>query len=385
MLQSATWLKAVFALVFFAATTAGAAGKEQESVPAPFRDSAPHKTVKVEFPYWDYILSATVFEAGRSDRRAGRMTFTWEKSRAQWGNRKKTALEGNRVYFQAYDEQNFAALVQVRERLEGLPGKDPMATWTRNQQLAYWLNLYNVAMVEQLVRAYPLRQLENPLYGEDGLLDKKILNVAGVSLSLNDIHHRILIPKWHDPIIMYGLFHGYVGSPNLRQEAYTDENVYDLLADNAAEFVNSIRGATVKDNTLRVSELYRVNAALFPNFDEDVRAEVLSHLDFSYAALAQGASKVEADRSDYYIADLNLGVAVDRNMGRNLGREVEGYESRPGYGHVKVPAHVLAYVAKIQKKKARQKPNVTIEEVAEPRKSEGKSEGEAEAKGDAEK
>ena len=359
-------------IAFFAAVTMAWAGitptQGTETNPltrASFATSAPQKTVKVEFPYWDYILSATVFDAGRSDRKRRSLTFGWEKSRAKWGNRSKTALEGNKIYFQAYDRRNFAELVKVRERMEGLPDKTPMALWTRNQQLAYWLNLYNIAMVEQLVRAYPVKNLDDLLYDDESLLDRKVLTVAGVALSLNDIHHRILIPNWQDPLVMYGLFHGYVGSPNLRQEAYTDENVYDLLADNAAEFVNSLRGATVDGDTLHVAELYRVNAALFPNFETDVRAHVIKHLDLAYAALAEGTTYVEADTRDYYIADLNLGVTSDRGMGRSLSQDVGGYESKAGSARIKLPAHVLAYAAKIQKKKAKLKPNVSVEEYVE--------------------
>ena len=365
MAKLATLVKYACAIVLFAAAQAGARADRLDTVPEPFRESAQQKTVEIDFPYWNYILGATVFDAGRSDRRSHRLTFSWEKSRAKWGNRSKTALEGNRVYFQAYDDkQNFDALVQVRERMEQLPSQYPMASWTRNQQLAYWLNLYNVTMMEQLVRIYPVKQLDDVLYDEDSLLDRKILNVAGISLSLNDIHHRILIPKWRDPMIMYGLFHGYVGSGNLRQEAYTDENVHELLQDNGEEFVNSLRGAVVDGDVLHVAALYERNARLFPDFYPDLRAHIISLLDPAYAALAENINTIDADTSDYYIADLSLGVTIDRKMGQILTLEIEGYERTVGRGP-HVPGHVIAYAAEIQKKKAKQKPNVTVEEFTE--------------------
>ncbi|WP_417449346.1 DUF547 domain-containing protein [Kordiimonas sp.] len=334
-----------------------------ETVPEPFRESALHPTVKLEFPYWSYILKATVFDAGRSDRRGKNLTFNWEKSRASWGNKSKTALEGNRLYFEAFDEQNLKTLVQIRQRMEKMPTELSLDTWTRDQQLAYWLNLYNITLVEQLVKAYPIQRLKDTLYGDAGLLDKQVLTVAGVSLSLNDIHHRILIPKWRDPIVMYGLFHGYVSSPNLRREAYTAENVHDLLADNAKEFVNSLRGVVARGSVLHIAELYGINAALFPDWDRDLRVHLNQFLNPGYAALAGQTTELHADIKDYYIADLSLGITVDRMMGANLGQDIAGYERTVGGGAKSFPAHVIAYARKIQKKKARLKGTVTIDEV----------------------
>ncbi|WP_417459966.1 DUF547 domain-containing protein [Kordiimonas sp.] len=350
----------VMCLGGFATTGAFAA---EGSIPAPFRENAKQKTVELEFPYWSYILKATVFDAGRSDRRGHDLSFKWDNSRARWGNKSKTAMEGNRLYFQAFDDQNLEALVKVRERMEKLPTKYAFDTLTRDQQLAYWLNLYNVTLVEHLVKTYPTKRLQDTLYGDGSLLDQKLLNVAGVPLSLNDIHHRILIPKWRDPLVMYGLFHGYVSSPNLRREAYTAENVYDLLADNAKEFVNSIRGVVADGSELHVAELYEINAALFPNWDHDLRAHLNQYLNPGYAALAGQTTELYADTQDYYIADLSLGITMDRTMGVNLGEDIAGYERTVARGGRGFPGHVIAYASKVQKKKSRQKATVSVEEV----------------------
>ena len=106
-----------------------------------------------------------------------------------------------------------------------------------------------------------------------------ILTVSGVKLRLNDIQYRILAKKYdHDPLINYGLYQGIIGSPNLKNRAYTGGNVYEELTDNAVNFVNSNRGTYGKNKkAFRVSSWYKRNEVFFPDFKEDCSAHVIGH------------------------------------------------------------------------------------------------------------
>ncbi|TNE65677.1 MAG: DUF547 domain-containing protein [Alphaproteobacteria bacterium] len=293
------------------------AGATSTAVPEPFRVAAEKETLDIRYDDWSYILKATVYEAGRSDRKIAPQPEPDFGRRHKRGNKSPYRYEGNRIFFPAFVGENLKMTSRIRRELEAMPGAVPMAEWTRNQQLAYWLNLYNITIIEQLALRYPETSLKKVLYKKGGLLDEKLLTVAGVKLSLNDIHHKILIPNWQDPLVMYGLFHGYIGSANIRKEAYTAQNVYELLKENAEEFVNSNRGAKMDGDKLEVAELYKIDAALFPNFEEDVKAHVARFADQSFAQRVYGAQAVKAETDEYYIADLNQGVINDDNM--NIG------------------------------------------------------------------
>ncbi|WP_020398007.1 DUF547 domain-containing protein [Kordiimonas gwangyangensis] len=350
--------------------TAASTGAYFMADPTP----AAEKADDFAYPYWDYILRTTVISPGMSDRTSNPVTIKVDNSRFHWGNKNPTAIEGNRIYLGAFEGENLNTLIQIRERMEGLPITNPMDTWTPDERLAYWLNLYNIAMVEQLAKHYPKRILKDLLYGEEALLDQKVLKVGGVPLSLNDIHHRIVLAKWDNPLVMYGFFHGYVGSPNIRREAYKPETVWSQLHQNAVEFINSNRGAKVRGGKLRVSELYRINAALFPNFDRDVKKHVIEYLQPGYAALAENSRSVVAETDDYYTTDIEMGITFDHQKGDDmledtalalLGRETLSVAVRNGW-----PSHVGVYMREVNRKHEREfrrnpsaNTNVTVDEL----------------------
>lgn len=362
-------------MLFMSAPAAGS----QEHFSALYTEAASQQTLDIRYNDWSYILKATVFEAGRSDRAHAAPPEPGIGRRIVKGNTSSTRFEGNRLHFPAFEGDNLVALKRIRAELEAMPGTVPMAEWTRNQQLAYWLNLYNITLVELLAERYPEQQLRKLLYGKGGrggLLDEPVLTVAGIKLSLEDIHHNILIPGWRDPLVMYGLFQGYVGSPNIRPEAYRAATVWQQLEDNAREFINSNRGARMDGSTLRVAEIYSDNLALFAEGPEALKAHIAAYADPGYAERFASAKYVRATLSDYYIADLFQGYETDVNP--NAGNSAAIVEALTGSSTADIaewmaasidrqyfsaaPGHVMEYLSKIRERKAARDGNVSVEE-----------------------
>ncbi len=343
---------------------------DDSSLPEPFQGHADIRTFDIYYDDLSYILRTTVFDSGLSDRTLARPKRPTINTRITRGNKSLNRLEGNRLVFLAFEDENLEAIQAIRTGLEATPDQIPMREWTKNQQLAFWLNLYNVTLIEALAHHYPETNLRDLLYGEDSLLDEKLLTVAGVPLSLNNIHQDILIPKWQDPLVMYGLFHGYVGSPNIRREAYTPENVYAALKENAREFINSNRGVRADDGKLKVSVLYAQNAGLFPNWEQDVKTHITKYADRRTRRQMGQTSWVEASNEDFYIADLYEGIPHDLSISYPGAPMLE---SSPQMAHLKLtgtgremtPPHVMEFVKTIKTKKSRQKATVTVDEVAE--------------------
>jgi hypothetical protein len=214
-------------------------------VPEPFWDFDPASEFTINYADVDAILGAMVVNTGRSSREKLQPAPAQTGTRLKAKIRRTTASEGNRFHFEAFkaNEQYQQMLREVRQELEDIPDQIALEYFTRDEQLAYWLNLYNIALLDQLVTIYPERNLEQELIGRNSILDRKILNVADIPLSLNDIQHTIL--RWNydnNPLELYGLYQGVVGGPNIRPQAYTGERVNRDLTDNAKEFINSNRG-----------------------------------------------------------------------------------------------------------------------------------------------
>lgn len=283
------------------------AGLASAAVPEQLQRSDPNSTFHIKYGDVDAILKTMVVDVGRSTREKA------AESRAKTGTRMKTkvkrqtANEGNRFYFEAFrnNDEYSQALHNVRLSLEAIPGQVPLEAFNRTEQLAYWLNLYNITLLDELVQIYPERDLKKELTGRKSFLDKKVLNVAGVPLSLNDIQYSILAGNYdNDPMIMYGLYQGVIGGPNIRKRAYTAENVYRYLQDNAEEFVNSNRGTYVQDDDFEVSSLYERNARYFPNFDADLKQHLMRFIEGPERRALQAANTLAPKIDDWSITDV---------------------------------------------------------------------------------
>ncbi|MBL4942637.1 MAG: DUF547 domain-containing protein [Colwellia sp.] len=280
---------------------------DESKIPEPFRGENNLSSVTIDYHSLNYLLNKTVIDMGRSARKKVKKTSLNIGTRLKNSRKRLTTLEGNRFYFEAFkSEKNRKVLHNIRTELEQLPAKAPLYHFSKKEQLAYWLNLYNVTILDEIVAVYPKRNLASLFEGENALVNQKILNVANIALSLNDIKNVILKEKYnHDPDILYGLYQGFIGAPNIRKKAYTGANVYNALKDNAEEFINSNRGTYSKNkNTFYISNLYERNADYFPNFKIDVTAHILKHLEGYHRSRLEMASTVKANISNWRITDL---------------------------------------------------------------------------------
>jgi hypothetical protein len=166
----------------------------------------------------------------------------------------------NRLRYGAVSEADRAALAAYLERLQAVP----VSQLARAEQKAYWINLYNALTVHIVLEHYPvdsIREINTSggllgVLGLGGPWDAEVAAVEGVSLSLNDIEHRILRPGWEDPRIHYAVNCASLGCPNLAPEPYTAANTERLLEAGARAYVNHPRGARFEGDTLHVSSIY---------------------------------------------------------------------------------------------------------------------------------
>jgi hypothetical protein len=187
-------------------------------------------------------------------------------------HRKRDAtLALDRVRYGAVSGADRAALETYIRGLENTAIDD----YNRDEQFAFWLNLYNAVTMDLVLDVYPvdsIRDIGGGLFGGGGPWDKEVVTVAGTPLTLNDIEHRILRPIWDHPLIHYGVNCASVGCPNLL--AYTGAEVHGQLRKNARAYVNSPRGVRFTDGRLVVSKLYTWYREDFGGSE----AGVISHL-----------------------------------------------------------------------------------------------------------
>ncbi len=304
-------LKHIYSAVFFilgVMVMTPVIAAAESTVPEQFQKFDPDSKYTISYADLNAILKKVVVDVGRSSREKAAPTQAKTGTRTRANVKRSTIKEGNRFYFEIFsdDAETTQLLLDIQKNLEGVPAEAPLEYFSRDEQLAYWLNLYNVTMINEIIRVYPERKLKKLLIGKKSILSKELLNVAGVPLSLNDIQHTILKHNYdNNPLVLYGLYQGIIGGPNIRKSAYTGYNVQRNLANNAAEFINSNRGTYAKsETTFRASSLYDRNRDFFPNFQADLKKHLLVYLQGSEKRELEAAKTIKPDISDWTVTDL---------------------------------------------------------------------------------
>lgn len=158
----------------------------------------------------------------------------------------------NRVTYGDVADADAKALDTYIEQLEAVE----VSTLKRDEQFAYWVNLYNATTVKVILDNYPVDSIRD--IGTLGLgpwRDKR-LTVEGQEVSLDDIEHAILRPGWQDVRIHYAVNCASIGCPNLSTSAFTSANLEELLEAGAKAYINSPRGFSEADGQLVASSIF---------------------------------------------------------------------------------------------------------------------------------
>ncbi|MDO6636115.1 DUF547 domain-containing protein [Pseudoalteromonas carrageenovora] len=292
-----------------------------------FSGYSPKSKLTINFEPVNILLESNVLDMGPSRRINAKLDKPPIGTKLRNVFPRATHNESNRFTYELIKSPKQKSLVNdVKTYLESLPDKKSLNLYSRQEQLAYWLNLYNITLINEIVKRYPIVSLEKILTGPDSLLDKKLVNIGSLQLSLSDIQYGILDKNYSkEPLIIYGLYQGYIGSPNINKKAFSGKNVYKLLKNNATDFVNSNRGTNIDSlNSLEVSSYYARNADYFPNFSNDLKLHLLQFADETTQEIINKSDKIEPIINNWAIADLFgskrvFGGAMSTNSAASIG------------------------------------------------------------------
>lgn len=281
------------------------------TVPAPFQGFDENSKYVITYNDLTTLLKTVVVDVGRSTRSVAQPTRAKTGTMMKSKVKRTTADEGNRFYFETFEDNDAGRqlLRTIRDSLEQLPTEVSLEYFSRDEQLAYWLNLYNVTLLNEVVDIFPKRNLKKYLVGKKSILSKQLLNIDGIPLSLNDIQFTILKNNYDsNPLVIYGLYQGNIGGPNIRRSAYTGKDVWRALENNAIEFINSNRGTYSRSDSsgdFEVSSLYDRNRVYFPSFDADLSAHLLGYIKGSERTQLENADTLDPDINDWTITSLS--------------------------------------------------------------------------------
>jgi hypothetical protein len=183
----------------------------------------------------------------------------------------------------------------------------PVSSLNRDEQFAFWTNLYNALTMRVVLDHYPVASIRDiTLSGglfASGPWSAKLMNVEDEALSLNDIEHRILRPIWRDARVHYAVNCASVGCPDLWPTPFSGSALVSRLDRAARAFVGHPRGVTATADGLRLSSIYNWFADDFGD-EAGLRAHLGTYAAPDARAVIERAGRIVAYQYDWRLNDL---------------------------------------------------------------------------------
>ena len=155
--------------------------------------------------------------------------------------------EGGLVDYQAL-AQEWPRLDAYLKALE----QPNLAAWSREEQLAFWINAYNACVIKGVLDRYPINSVQEV----NGFFDRITYQVAGAPRTLNQIEEQgRALGDWR---IHLAVVCASSSCPFLRPEAYAPDRLEQQLAAQAKRFLaDPSRGLRIDGTKLRLSKIFK--------------------------------------------------------------------------------------------------------------------------------
>mgnify|MGYP003624151258 CR=1 FL=1 len=176
------------------------------------------------------------------------------------------------IYTEAFDHNIFNELLKKNVTTEGnvdysgfksdykklktyidlLKTYQPKDDWTKEDQLAYWINAYNALTIDLILRNYPtksIKDIKDPW-------DQRLWQFGDKWQNLNDIEHEIL-RKMNEPRIHFAIVCASVSCPKLQNTAFTASSLDIQLTNATKEFLADTSKNELLENSIKLSKIFK--------------------------------------------------------------------------------------------------------------------------------
>ena len=127
-------------------------------------------------------------------------------------------------------------------------------SWSKSDQLAFWINAYNVFTIQLIVDNYPIKSIQNLDGGKTW--DIKRITIAGKKYSLNNIENDIIRPQFKDARIHFAVNCGAKSCPPLLNGAFFGKSLETQLEAVTKKFINNSKFQTISASKLTLSKIF---------------------------------------------------------------------------------------------------------------------------------
>jgi len=156
------------------------------------------------------------------------------------------------VDYQGFKNEE-AKLDQYIKVLEEVDSK----TLSHDEQFAFYVNAYNAWTIKLILSGYPgIKSIKDLGSLFKSPWKKKLCRINGKVLSLDNIEHDILRPRFRDPRVHFAVNCASKGCPPLRSEPYRGSTLDQQLDDSVSAAVNNPARNRLEGEILYVNKVF---------------------------------------------------------------------------------------------------------------------------------
>jgi hypothetical protein len=145
---------------------------------------------------------------------------------------------------------------KVDQYLRMLDGTNPEEL-PRNEQLALYINAYNAYTIKLILEHYPVDSIKDIGGWFKGPWKIRFCKVGGKTLTLDEIEHDIIRPRFKDPRVHFAVNCASKGCPPLISEPYQGPILDQQLDRSTRGFLNNPERNRLEGNTLYVNKIFK--------------------------------------------------------------------------------------------------------------------------------
>ena len=200
----------------------------------------------------------------------------------------------------ATDKANLASFLDQLQQID--PGN-----LEREDQLAYWINLYNAQTIRVVLDAYPVSSIRKIKDGpfSIGPWNRKDVVINGTALSLNDIEHRIIRPTFDEPRIHYALNCAAASCPNLAPQAWRGAGMDAAFEAVELSYLADDRGIIIgADGRVTASKIFIWFREDFGANEDQILARLISKSPAPKAAALKARGRIDQYEYDWSLNEV---------------------------------------------------------------------------------
>ena len=195
-----------------------------------------------------------------------------EVDNSLYGELLKKHVKNGVVDYQGFKHEE-AKLDRYLEVLEKVDTKQ----LSRNERFAFYINAYNAWTIKLILSGYPgIKSIKDLGSVFKSPWKKKISRIDGGILTLDNIEHDILRPRFKDPRVHFAVNCASKGCPPLRSEPYEGRILDRQLDEMTRAFINQPEMNRLEGRNLYVSSIFKWFAK---DFNRDVVGFFLKYAD----------------------------------------------------------------------------------------------------------